>query len=66
LEAARIGLVLVRYPDLAPLLGERHDLAQAFVRRANRGGARLLVRGVPRGEAADLRDRLGIDLTSSA
>jgi hypothetical protein len=66
LEAARIGLVVVRYPELAPLLGERQDLAQAFVRRAHRGGARLLVRGVPRGEAADLRDRLGVDLTSAA
>jgi PAS domain-containing protein len=66
LEAARIGLVIVHHPDLAPLLAERHDLAQAFVRRAQRGGARLLVRGVPRGEAADLRDRLGVDLTSAA
>lgn len=66
LEAARMGLVVVRHPDLAPLLGDRHDLVQAFVRRVHRGAARLLVREVPRGEAAELRDRFGVDLTSAA
>jgi hypothetical protein len=66
LELARIGVVIVDYLDLEPFLAERQDLVQALARRVHKSQARLLVRRVPRGAAADLRDRLGVDLTSPA
>jgi PAS domain-containing protein len=66
LDLGRIGLLVVDYRELEPHLEERQDLVQALVRKAHRSQARLLVRRVPRGAAHDLRERLGVNLTSSA
>jgi PAS domain-containing protein len=66
LDLGRIGLLVIDYRELEPHLEERQDLVQALVRKAHRSQARLLVRRVPRGVAAGLRERLGVDLTSAA
>jgi PAS domain-containing protein len=66
LDLARIGLVIVDFRDLMPLFEERSDVIQALVRRVHRSQTRLLVRRVPRGLASELRERLAVDLTSSA
>lgn len=66
LDLARIGLVIVDFRDLMPLFEDRVDVIQALIRRVHRSQTRILVRHVPRGLASELRERLGVDLTSAA
>ena len=66
LDLARVGVVIVDYRDVEPFVAERQDVVQALARKVHKSQARLLVRRVARGAATDLRERLGVDLTSSA
>jgi hypothetical protein len=65
LEIARIGLLILDYPTFEPLLRERPEAVHSFMRRARRSQARMLVRRAPRGQAFDLREQLGVDMTSA-
>jgi hypothetical protein len=66
LDLGRVGIVIVDYRDVEPFVAERQEVVLALARKVHKSQARLLVRRVPRGAAADLRERLGVDLTSSA
>jgi hypothetical protein len=65
LEVARIGLLVLDHPTLEPLLAERPETVHSFIRRARRSRVRVLVRRVPRGQAFELREQLGVDLTAA-
>ena len=58
--------MIVDYRDVEPFVAERQDVVQALARKVHKSQARLLVRRGARGAATDLRERLGVDLTSSA
>jgi len=66
LRVAPIRFVVIHFDDLKRQIEGDTARVKAFVEQVHRAQTRILVRGVPRQLAAGLRDRLKIDLTTSA